>query len=235
MDVQLDRPHQQTYDAIFDHPDRRDVAWQDVRSMLGGMPGISQQQFGAIVRLTRNGWSHVLHESPVHPIVDARGLGDLRRFLQESRWPRPQEMVREGPHLLVVVHHRVARIYRIALRESLPEQLIPYDRTGFGRHLHHAELNGSGRRTPDQDDFHQAVAATLQGAERILLFGSGPGASGAVAQLFDALRRSHQDLSDRVTGWIVVDEGHLTESRLLADSRAYYASCQHTQEASYPC
>jgi hypothetical protein len=56
-----------------------------------------------------------------------------------------------------------------------------------------------------------------------------------VAQLFDALRRSNHDLSDRVTGWIVVDEGHLTESQLLANSRAYYASCQHTQEASYPC
>ena len=235
MDVKLHGSHQETYDAIFDHPDRRDIAWQDVRSMLGAMPGIAQQQFGASVRLTRNGWSHVLRGSAANPNVDARGLADLRRFLQESRWPCPPAVAREGPHLLVVCHHHVARIYRFALRESLPAQLIPYDRTGFGRHLHHAEVNGSGRRTPDQDDFHQAIAATLRGAERILLFGSGPGASGAVAQLFDALRRSHQDLSDRVTGWIVVDEGHLTESQLLADSRQYYARCQHTHESSYPC
>ena len=56
-----------------------------------------------------------------------------------------------------------------------------------------------------------------------------------MAQLFDALRRSQQDLSDRGTGWIVVDEGHLTESQLLADSRQYYARCQHTHESSYPC
>jgi len=41
--------------------------------------------------------------------------------------------------------------------------------------------------------------------------------------------------TDRVRGWIVMDEGHLTESQLLADSREYYASCQHTQEASYLC
>jgi hypothetical protein len=235
MDVKLRDSHQATYDAIFDHPDRRDVAWRDVRSMLGAMPGISQQQFGVSVRLTRNGWSHVLHGSAANPNVDARGLGDLRRFLQESRWPCPATIPHEGPHLLVVVHHRVARIYRFVLRESLPAELIPYDRAGFGRHLHHAEVNGSGRRTSNQDDFHQAVAATLRGAERILLFGSGPGASGAVAQLFDALRRSHEDLSDRVTGWIVVDEGHLTESELLADSRQYYISCQHRDESSYSC
>jgi len=235
MDVKLHDSHQATYDAIFNHPDRLDVAWRDVRSMLGAMPEISQQQFGVSVRLTRNGWSHVLHGSAEHPNVDARALGDLRRFLQQSCWPCPPTLAREGPHLLVVLHHRVARIYRFALHESLPAQLIPYDRAGFGRHLHHAGVDGSGRRTPDQAGFNQAVAATLRGAERILLFGSGPGASGAVAQLFDALRRSHQDLSDRVTGWIVVDEGHLSESQLLADSRQYYARCQHTQEASYPC
>lgn len=235
MDVKLLGPHKATYDAIFDRPDRRDVAWQDVLLMLGAMPGISQQQFGVSVRLTRNGWSHLLHGSAANAILDTRGLADLRRFLRESRWPCPPMASREGPHLLVVVHHHVARIYRLALRESLPAQLIPYDRAGFGRHLHHAEVNGSGRRTPDQDGFNEAIAATLHGAERILLFGSGHGASGAVAQLFDALRRSHHDLSDRVTGWIVVDEGHLTESQLLADSRQYYVNCQHAQEASYSC
>ena len=58
---------------------------------------------------------------------------------------------------------------------------------------------------------------------------------GMEREIADALRRSHHDLSDRVTGWIVVDEGHLTESQLLADSQAYYASCQHTQKASYSC
>ena len=59
MDVKLHGSHQATYDSIFDRPDRRDVALQDVRAMLGAMPGISQQQFGASVRLKRNGLSHV--------------------------------------------------------------------------------------------------------------------------------------------------------------------------------
>ena len=38
MDVKLHGSHRATYDSIFDRPDRRDVALQDVRSMLGAMP-----------------------------------------------------------------------------------------------------------------------------------------------------------------------------------------------------
>lgn len=236
MDFKLHGSHRATYDAIFDLSVRRHVAWQDVRLMLCAMAGVSQQQYGALVRVTRNGHSHVLHCSIANPTMDASGLMGLRRFLQESRWPCPPPVARQGPHLMVVLHHAVARIYRLDLHESLPAALMPYDRAGFGRHLHHVEADaGSGRRAAEQAGFHAAVAATLREAERIVLFGSGPGARGAVARLFAALRRDHHDLADRVLGWIVVDEGHLTETQLLADARAYYAGCQQTQESSYPC
>jgi hypothetical protein len=122
-----------------------------------------------------------------------------------------------------VIDHRVARIYKSQLHGSVPERLIPYDRSGFGRHLHHVEANGSGQRKPERRSFYEAVARTLRSAEEILVFGSGTGASSGMGQLLAALRRNHPDLADRVVGSIVVDEHHLTEDQLLATAREFYA------------
>ena len=129
-----------------------------------------------------------------------------------------------GPRLLVAVSLRAARVYAYELRNSVPQPLIPYDRTGFGRHLHWAaHQDGTGRHTRAQDRFAGSVAHTLCGAGELLLLGNGPGARAAASQLFAVLRRRYQDLADRVVGSIVVAEDHLTEDQLLAATCAFYA------------
>ncbi len=125
----------------------------------------------------------------------------------------------EGAHLLVVIDHRLARIYKAELHGSVPQRVIPYDRSGFGRHLHYVQDDSNGQRVPEVKSFYEAIAKTLEGAEKILLFGSGTGASSAMEQLLAELKQHHKELAVRVVGSVVVDEHHLTEDELLAKAR----------------
>src|SRR2546430_12173248 len=146
---------------------------------------------------------------------------DLRRFLELSDVPTAPTPA-DGAHLLVVIDHRLARIYKAELHGSMPQRIIPYDRTGFGRHLHHVQDESNGQRKPEVKSFYEAVARTLQGAEKILLFGSSTGASSAMAQLLAALRRDHPNLAERVAGSVVLGAQHLSEDQLLAQARQFY-------------
>jgi hypothetical protein len=88
--------------------------------------------------------------------------------------------------------------------------------------LHQDDSNG--QRKPEQKSFYEAVARTLHGAQKILMFGVGTGASSAMEQLLATLKRDHQDLAKRVAGSIVVDEHPLTEDELLAKARLRFAT-----------
>ena len=131
-----------------------------------------------------------------------------------------------GAHLLVVIDHRLARIYQAELHGTEPRRVIPYDRSGFGRHLHYVQDDSNGQRKPEIKSFYEAVAKTLQDAEKILLFGSGTGASSAMVQLNTALRRDHPALAERVVGSVVVDEQHMSEDQLLARARQFYEDAE---------
>ena len=132
-------------------------------------------------------------------------------------------------HVLVVIDHRMGRIYKADMHGSTPQCIIPYDANGSGRHLHHVQDDSDDRQMPQRMSFYDAVAKTLQNAGEILLFGSGTGASSAMEQLFGELERNHADLAARVVGSVVVDEQHLTESQLLAKAREFYANQGMTQ------
>ena len=225
METHLQGSHRTTYDAVFQHPIARNLAWRDVRSMLGALPDTVQQEHEGTLKVTRNGRSLVLHR-PVHKnIADVQELMDLRRFLEQSDMPSPLPVV-QGTHLLVVIDHRLARIYKAELHGSVPERIIPYDPDGFGRHLHYVQDQSNGQRKPERKSFYEAVAKTLHGAEKILVFGSGTGASSAMDQLLAELRRHHKQLANRVVGSIILDEQHLSEDQLLAKAREFYAKMQ---------
>lgn len=128
------------------------------------------------------------------------------------------------PHLLVVIDHREARVYLTELHESLPQTITPYDPYGYGRQLRYVQDESNGQRKPERGSFYAGVAKMLQGAEAILLFGHGTGASSAMNQLLAELKRHHADLARRVVGAIVVDQQHLSEHQLLAKARECYAN-----------
>ena len=127
-----------------------------------------------------------------------------------------------GPHLLVVIDHREARIYQAELHGSVPQRVMPYNPGGFGRHLHYVQDDSSGQRKPERKSFYEAIAKTLRGAEKILVFGSGTGASSAMEQLLAELKQHHADLAKLIVGTVVVNESKLTEDQLLAKAREFY-------------
>jgi len=128
-----------------------------------------------------------------------------------------------APHLLVVIDHQEARVYRTEVHGAVPERIIPYDPHGYGTHLHSAHEWTDGKRQPERKSFHEAIAKTLQGAEQVLLFGSGTGRSSAMEMLLADLKAHHSNVAGKIIGSVVVDAHHTTEGQLLAKARDFYA------------
>lgn len=128
-----------------------------------------------------------------------------------------------APHLLVVIDHHEARIYRTEVHGAVPVKLEPYDPHGHGRHLHSANEWTDGKSQPERKSYYEAVAKALRGAEQVLVFGSGTGKSSAMEQLLADLKAHHPDVAAKVIGSVVVDAHHTTEDQLLAQAREFYA------------
>ena len=215
--------HQGTYDALFRHPVARNLQWRDVRSMLCSVAEVAEEHGSGNVRFTRNGQTLTVHPPRRKDFSDVQELIHIRQFLERSGVPS-QADVPDGVHLLVVIDHREARIFRAELRGSVPERITPYDPHGSRRHLRHVEEEDpSGRRKGELNTFYEAVARTLSGAERLLILGSSTGASSAMTHLAAEFKRRHPDLARRVIGTFVVDERHMTDDQLLAKAREVYA------------
>ena len=220
MNPQLTKAHQGTYDAIFRHPMAHDLHWRDVRSMLGELGQVVDQPNGHF-KTTCNGETVSLHPTSDKLVADVDVLMEIRHFLKRAGIAHTQPAP-GGLHLLVVIDHREARVYKTELHGELPQRLTPFDPHGFGRALHYNQDDSNGQRKPERKSFYEAVAKTLQNAEKILIFGTGTGASSAMEQLLLDLKHNHHDLAERIVGSITVDEHHLTEDQLLAKAREFF-------------
>ena len=117
------------------------------------------------------------------------------------------------------------------LHGAVPQQLVPYDPHGYGKHLHSRNEETDGKRRPERKSFYEAVAATLRGADRILIFGSGTGASSAMEQLLADLKHNHPDVAEHVVGSIVIDGHHLTDGQVLAQARELFGAAPSVSPA----
>jgi hypothetical protein len=213
--------HRRTYDTLFRHPAARNLSWRDVRSMLGALADVVEED-NRKLKITRNGQTLVLHPSLDKNVTEIEELMEIRHFLERSDAVLP-EVVAEGVHLLVVIDHRQAQIYKTDVHGSVPQRITPYDPGGFGRQLHFVQKDSTGQRKPERKSFYETVAQTLRGAEKILVFGSGTGASSAMEQLLAELKHYHADVAKHIVGSITLNETHLTEDQLLAKARDFYA------------
>ena len=218
----LNGRHQHTYEAIFRHPAAHNLEWHDVRSLLAALADVAEGHNGTL-QVTRNGQTVTLHAPKHKDVATVEDLLAIRRFLEQSGETAISPPVAPGVHLLVVIDHHEAKVYRTELHGTVPQQLVPYDPHGFGRHLRSETPETDGKRKPERKSFYEAVAATLRGADRILIFGNGTGESSAMEQLLADLKHNHRDVAKHVVGSIVVDEHHLTESQLLAQAREFFA------------
>jgi hypothetical protein len=229
MDAQLSGSHQKVYERVFQHPMPHNLQWREVWAMLGAI-GDAQavEEANGNLKVTRNGQTLMLHRPRGKDLADTKELMQVRHFLERSGAPAPAPApaVAEsaaGTHLLVVIDHRQARIFRTEMHGATPKRIEPYDPFGFGRDLHYNQDDSNGQRKPELKSFYEAVARTLRGAEKILLFGTGTGASSAMEHLLADLKKNHHDIAAKVVGSIAVDEHHLTDDQLLAKAREFFA------------
>jgi len=222
MEAQLSGPHQKIYQRLLQHPMPHNLQWREVWSMLGAMhDATAVEDDNGTLRVTRNGQTMVLHRPRGKDLADKKELLQVRHFLERSGSAAPPPAA-AGTHLLVVIDHREARIYSAELHGSVPQRIAPYDPFGFGRDLRYNQDDSNGQRKPEQKSFYEAVAKTLKGAQQILLFGTGTGASSAMEHLLAELKHNHPDIAERVVGSIAVDEHHLTDDQLLAKARELF-------------
>jgi hypothetical protein len=224
MNTQLSGSHQKVYQQIFQHPMPHNLQWREVWSMLGAMTDASAvEEANGNLKVTRNGQTLTLHRPRGKDLADKQELTQIRHFLDRSGSPAPAAAP-AGTHLLVVIDHREARIFSTEMHGSVPETITPYDPFGFDRDLHYNQDDSNGQRKPEKKSFYEAVARTLRGAQKILIFGSGTGASSAMEQLVLELKKNHHDVAERIIGSITIDEHHLTEAQLLAKAREAFAT-----------
>lgn len=224
MESQLSGPHRKIYEHIFQHPMPHNLQWREVWSLLGAIPGaqaVDDEQGN--LKVTRNGQMLMLRRPRGKDLADKRELMQVRNFLERSGAPVAPPAP-TGTHLLVVIDHRLARIYSAEMHGAVPKKISPYDPFGYGRDLHYNQDDSNGQRKPERRSFYESVVKTLHGARQILLFGAGTGASSAMEQLLADLKYRHPDIAARVIGSVVIDEHHFTDDQLLAKARELFAA-----------
>jgi hypothetical protein len=222
MNVKLSGSQQHTYETIFRHPVAHNLEWHDVLSMLGVL-GEVVEEHNAKLKVTRGGQTLVLTVPRGKDVASIDELMKIRHFLEQTK-PGQDQPAASAAHLLVVVDHREARVYKTDLRDSEPIRIVAEDPHGFDRELRNDQSDADGKRRPERKSFYKAIAKALRGADTILLFGEGTGESSAMHHLLKELMHSHGDLAKRVVGSLAIDEKHLTEGELLAKAREYHKS-----------
>jgi hypothetical protein len=224
MEAQLSGPHQKVYQQIFKHPMPHNLQWREVWSMLSSIKDADAvEDENGNMKVTRNGQTLVLHRPRGKDLADKKELMHVRHFLERSGVPvSPPQAA--GTHLLVVIDHREARIYRTEMHGAVPQRITPYDPFGFGRDLHYNQNDSNGQRKPEPKAFYDAVAKTLSGAKQILIFGNGTGSSSAMGALVAELKHNYHEVAKHIINTVAVDEHHLTDDQLLAKARELFVS-----------
>jgi len=174
------------------------------------------------LKFKRNGQTLTVHPPKRKDFSDIQELMQIRQFLEKIGTPAPA-VAAEGAHLLVVIDHREARIFKNELHGSVPQRITPFDPQGSNRYLHNVENDSNGHRKPELKTFYEAVARALNGAEKILMLGSSTGSSSAMDHLLAELKQHHHEIARHVAGTIVVNEQHMSDDQLLAKAREFYA------------
>jgi hypothetical protein len=216
----------ETYDAVFEYPNRLDLDRGDVQSMLRIFADVAHGRDGRVM-FTRNGQTLVLCDGRGGQTHDAKELMEIRHFLQRAG-AMTIGAVASGAHFMVVFDDYGARVYDVLLRGTVPAGLRSYDPHGFAGHLRCAAENPTARRCePDCESFYEALAKTLRGAEQIIIaIGTAPGARAAVNNLLAELRLRHRQLGERVLGTFSVDSPNPSDLQLLQGARDFYANHQ---------
>jgi len=217
MKTSLSHSQQKTRDAIFVHPISHNLKWADVHSLLLSLAE-AVDEHGDVLKVARHGKTLILHKPTSHSISDANEVMKIRHFIDEPA-PKQPQVDENNPRILVVLDHRLARVFRSQEPQTVPIR-IPLDPDQHSvRHLRHVENDATGQRWAEPASFYREISTHLREAKEILLMGSGTGSSSAMEQLMKHLQEHEVSAAGRVVGCVVVNEQHMSEAQLLAKSR----------------
>ena len=216
-----------TYNTIFQHPVSHNLEWRHVDALFRHLGEVVEEHNGNL-KVTRNGQVIVLHPHKHKDVSETEEVMALRHFLQRSEALPPPVHDQEAQWLVIIDHHE-ARIYRSAIHGATPQVIRPHMPGEFLGHAPHSKEFTRGQEKPDPNAFFEPVAAVLNGAGKILIFGSGTGKSSEMEQFVTWLKQHRPALALRLVGTRVVDEHHQSEGELLAQAREFYATGPVTQ------
>jgi hypothetical protein len=216
--------HLRTYNTIFQHPVSHNLNWREVRSMFEHLGEVTEEANGNL-KITRNGQTLVLHRPNTKDVANADEVMSLRHFLEKSETIPAQADTKDAHWLLLIDHHE-ARIFRSEMHGGLPQKILPAE---FSQHTRDSGDVSRGKEKPDATGFFKPVAVALQGAARILIFGTGTGTSSEMDQFIAWLNKHRPELAGRIVGSVVVDEQHLTDDQLLAKAREFYTAASQSK------
>lgn len=76
--------HRKILEAIYERPERADIAWREIETLLLGLGAEVSEGRGSRVRVALNGVRAVFHRPHPQKETDKGALKSVRRFLQEA-------------------------------------------------------------------------------------------------------------------------------------------------------
>lgn len=76
--------HRKTLEAIFERPERTDIAWRDIETLFVALGGEVSEGSGSRVRVALNGVRAVFHRPHPQRVTEKGAVKSVRRFLIEA-------------------------------------------------------------------------------------------------------------------------------------------------------
>ena len=80
----MNRKSQRTLDRIIEKPERSDIPWKDIESLIVALGGEISQGRGSRVRIYLNGVRAVFHRPHPKRVTDKGAVSSMRRLLKEA-------------------------------------------------------------------------------------------------------------------------------------------------------
>jgi len=80
----VDSKHRKTLEAIFEKPERANIAWQDVEALFIALGAEISEGSGSRVRVALKGVRAVFHRPHPHKETNKGAVKSVRRFLEAA-------------------------------------------------------------------------------------------------------------------------------------------------------
>ncbi|MBT7068442.1 MAG: type II toxin-antitoxin system HicA family toxin [Verrucomicrobia bacterium] len=80
----MNRKNQRTLDRIIEKPERPDIPWKDIESLIVALGGEISEGRGSRVRIYLNSVRAVFHRPHPKRVTDKGAVSSMRRFLKEA-------------------------------------------------------------------------------------------------------------------------------------------------------